>query len=113
MRGLQGTVAATPTGVNSRAMYYLLRYEYVPDIVERRAPFRAEHLSKASELHDRGVIAMAGAAGDPPDHAVFVFATDRRDDVEEFARTDPYVLNGLVTDWRVDPWNVVIGGQGS
>jgi len=26
---------------------------------------------------------------------------------EAFAARDPYVLNGLVTKWRVRPWNVV------
>jgi len=28
---------------------------------------------------------------------------------EDFARTDPYVLNGLITSWRVRPWTVVAG----
>ncbi len=31
--------------------------------------------------------------------------------VEEFARNDPYVLNGLVTRWEVRPWAVVIGDE--
>jgi uncharacterized protein YciI len=91
-------------------MYFILRYEYVPNIVERREPFRAAHLSKLMELHERGEIVMAGAAGDPPDHAVIVFRVTDRSAVEAFARSDPYVLNGLVTTWRVDPWNVVVGG---
>jgi uncharacterized protein len=29
---------------------------------------------------------------------------------ENFARTDPYVKQGLVKSWRVKPWNVVVGG---
>ncbi|MEZ5294065.1 MAG: hypothetical protein R2745_23485 [Vicinamibacterales bacterium] len=28
---------------------------------------------------------------------------------EEFAKHDPYVLNGLVTRWRVRTWNTVAG----
>jgi uncharacterized protein YciI len=31
--------------------------------------------------------------------------------VEEFARADPYVTSGLVSSWRVRPWNVVVGGE--
>jgi hypothetical protein len=26
---------------------------------------------------------------------------------EDFARRDPYVVNGLITRWVVRPWNVV------
>jgi hypothetical protein len=29
---------------------------------------------------------------------------------EEFARNDPYVKAGLIKDWSVRPWTVVIGG---
>lgn len=33
-----------------------------------------------------------------------------RDAVAEgFVRNDPYVVNGLVKEWRVRPWTVVIG----
>ena len=92
-------------------MYYLLRYDYVPDILTRREPHRSGHLSKLHELHGRGVVTMAGAAGDPVDHAVIVFHAESRSVVEDFVRSDPYVLNGLVTNWRIDPWNVVVGGE--
>ena len=90
-------------------MHYLLRYEYVPDILSRREPHRAAHLSSLSDLHKRGIVTHAGAAGDPVDHAVIVFKTDDRTIVDDFVRADPYILNGLVTSWRVDPWNLVIG----
>ena len=30
---------------------------------------------------------------------------------EEFAKNDPYVVNGLVTEWNVRPWTVVFGGE--
>jgi uncharacterized protein YciI len=48
---------------------------------------------------------MAGPLGDPPHGAVIVF----RDQAvaEAFAQADPYVINGLVTNWRVDLWAVV------
>jgi len=38
-----------------------------------------------------------------------VFRADNADAAERFARADPYVMQGLVTGWRVRPWNVVIG----
>ena len=90
-------------------MYSLLFYDYVDDIVERRAPFRQEHLALAGEAHRRGVLLMAGALTEPVDGAVFVFTTDDRSVVENFVSTDPYVREGLVTAWHIRPWNVVIG----
>ena len=92
-------------------MFYVLQYDYVPDIVERRGPFRAEHLSLAGELLASGVLRMAGAWADPVDGAQFIFQTDDRSLIEAFVERDPYVLNGLVTAWRIREWNVVVGGE--
>ena len=90
-------------------MYSLLFYDYVDNIVERRAPFREEHLALAGEMHERGVLLMAGALTEPVDGAVLVFTTDDRSVVENFVARDPYVRNGLVTSWRIRSWNVVLG----
>jgi uncharacterized protein len=46
---------------------------------------------------------------DPVDGAVLLFAGESRRVAEEFARADPYVLNGLVTRWRVREWSTVAG----
>ena len=90
--------------------YWLLVYEYVEDYVERRAPFRQAHLELAHHAHDRGELVMAGALADEPYGAVFVFGADEASVAEDFARTDPYVNEGVVTSWRVRGWNVVVGG---
>ncbi|MGH3548483.1 MAG: YciI-like protein [Pseudonocardiaceae bacterium] len=90
-------------------MHSLLFYDYVEDIVERRAPFREAHLALVSEAHERGVLLMAGALAEPVDGAVFVFTTDDRSVVENIVASDPYVREGLVKAWRIRPWNVVIG----
>lgn len=94
-----------------RAMHWLLLYDYVDDIVERRAPFREAHLALARRAHERGTLLLAGALADPVDGAVFVFTTDDRSVAEQFVRSDPYVEEGLVTAWTIRPWNVVIGGE--
>lgn len=89
-------------------MYSLLLYDYVADVLERRGPFRDEHLSLVRSAHDEGVLYMAGALADPVDGAVFVFSTDDRSVVEDFVTRDPYVREGLVTSWRIRAWNVVV-----
>jgi uncharacterized protein YciI len=91
-------------------MYYLLIYHTVEGYVERRAPYRAEHLGYSNAAHARGELFMGGALGDPPDTAILIFRADTPSVAEEFARNDPYVKAGLIRDWSVRPWTVVIGG---
>src|SRR5712664_3526621 len=91
--------------------YYALFYELVDDMVNRRAPFREEHLRLARESRERGELVLGGALAEPVDRALLVFHVDERSKVESFARKDPYVLNGLATKWEVRPWNVVVGNE--
>jgi uncharacterized protein YciI len=85
----------------------ILFYEYVRDVLERRAPYREEHLERIHAARADGRIVMAGALGNPPHGAVLVFGDIEREQVEAFARDDPYVQSGLVTDWRIESLNVV------
>jgi uncharacterized protein YciI len=90
-------------------MHQLLLYDVVPNYVERRAAFRAEHLALAKAALDRGELVLGGALADPVDGAVLVFRGDSPAAAEAFARADPYVRNGLVTRWRVRAWYTVVG----
>jgi uncharacterized protein YciI len=91
-------------------MYFALVYEeVVARYAERRAPFREEHLGLLREAHARGELVMAGALDDPPNGALLIFRSASPDVADAFARRDPYVTNGVVTRWRVRPWNVVVG----
>ncbi len=90
--------------------YYMLIYKTVDNYVEKRAPFRSEHLSYAEAFRARGELFMGGALADPADTAILVFKAASRAVVEDFARNDPYVRAGLIMEWSVRPWAVVIGG---
>lgn len=90
-------------------MYYALFYDVVDDMVTKRAPYRDEHLRLIREAHARGEIVMAGAVGDPPDGALLVFRAASPEVADAFARDDPYVKQGLVTNWKVKPWTLVAG----
>src|SRR5258708_14747037 len=91
--------------------YYALFYELVDDMVNRRVPFREEHLRLARESRERGELVLAGALTDPVDRALLVFHVDDKSKVEASARKDPYVVNGLAKKWEVRPWNVVVGND--
>lgn len=81
--------------------------------MQRRSPYREEHLRLGREAHRRGELVLAGALSDPADRALLVFRAPKRSVVEDFVRNDPYVINGLVTRWEVRPWTVVIGNEPS
>jgi uncharacterized protein YciI len=92
-------------------MHYLLIYDLSPDYMERRGTFRAEHLKLAWQAHDRGELVLGGALGDPVDGAAALFKGDSPAAAEAFAAADPYVKNGLVVRWRVQPWTTVVGRE--
>ncbi|CAH0478766.1 unnamed protein product [Peronospora belbahrii] len=107
--------AATSSSLLSRAMsivtdkkYYILRYEYVSDILDRRGPFRAEHLERAVNAKRDGHVIMGGALVNPPDAGVFIFNVEDKEVIENFAKSDPYVVNNLVTSYSIREWTVVV-----
>ncbi|HEY7290035.1 MAG TPA: YciI-like protein [Vicinamibacterales bacterium] len=89
--------------------HYLLFYDVVDDFVAKRQPFREVHLAKVRGAHERAELILAGALADPTDSAVLLFRAESSAPIEAFAKTDPYVLNGLVTRWRVREWKTVVG----
>jgi uncharacterized protein len=90
-------------------MHYLLFYDYVPDIIERRGPHRAAHIAHARAAEGRGELILAGALANPLDGGVLLFRGDSPTAAETFAQVDPYVVNGLVARWRVREWTTVVG----
>ena len=93
--------------------HYLLIYEVVPDYVERRDRLRQAHLRLGWEAAKRGELLLGGALADPVDGAILLFQGDSAEVAEKFARSDPYVREGLVTRWKVREWTTVVGPQAS
>ena len=78
-------------------------YEMAPDALSKVATHFPAHRARLDEFYARGVIFAAGPLGNPPEGAMAVFTT--REAAEEFIRGDPFVLNGLVSKWRLVEWN--------
>ena len=91
--------------------HYILFYKTVENYIEKRAPFREEHLRLAQEAREAGQLIMAGALAEPADGAVLIFKGESPGIAESFAKNDPYVKNGLIAEWSVRPWTVVIGNS--
>jgi uncharacterized protein YciI len=85
-------------------MKYVLTYESPAnlDMDLVRAHFEA-HRARWQVFREQGTLLLIGSFADPREGAMGVFTTHEA--AEEFATSDPFVLNGLVAAWRVTPWN--------
>jgi uncharacterized protein YciI len=96
-----------PGGSLPRVARFILFYDYVDNMAERRVPHREAHLARLQEWKADGRIMLAGALGNPPHGAAIVFDVDDPQEIERFADEDPYTLAELVTARRVEPWTLV------
>lgn len=65
----------------------------------------AEHLHNSKQLHQQGSLLMAGAFLDRPDQPLCTMGVlTSYEEARRYAETDPFVLAGLVEDWRIREW---------
>lgn len=92
------------------ATQYLLRYDYIPDVLDKRGPYREGHLNLAKELIAEGTCLSGGPTGEVgmevPKGALFIFTTSEA--AKLFVDQDPYVSAGIVTGHSIEEWNVVV-----
>lgn len=92
--------------------HYLLIYAYAPDYIERRAAYRPAHLALANASAARDQLQLGGAVpDDDPPFGLLLFKGETQQVAEDFARADPYVIEGVVTGWRVREWITVVGAD--
>ncbi len=89
--------------------HFVLFYDYPADFRERRAPHRAAHIALANASTARGELQLGGAFTDDPPKGMLLFKAESAAVAEDFARADPYVVNGVVKSWRVREWVTVVG----
>jgi uncharacterized protein len=89
-------------------MHYLLFYEKVPDHETREGPLRDAHRDHVFAAIRRGDVVLAGSLADPTDGtALLLFRGHNPDAAVTFARSDPYVLDGVVCRWWVREWQTI------
>lgn len=89
-------------------MKAVLLYHSAPDVLAMAQLHFAAHQARFQAFHARGELLAIGPFADPRDGALAVFRT--RAAAEEFAREDPFVVNGVVARWEVKEWNEVLLG---
>jgi uncharacterized protein YciI len=87
-------------------MKYVMVYETAPNGLEKARENYPAHRARLDEFHAQGTLIMAGPLI-PPDHgALGIFTT--REAAQAFIDGDPFVLNGVVGQWRIEEWNEVL-----
>ncbi len=86
-------------------MKYVLSYPAPSDMTRVRELFPA-HRAAWKAFQDRGELLMIGPFADPQQGAMGIFTT--REAAEAFVRSDPFVLEGVVTHWEIKEWREAI-----
>jgi len=69
-----------------------------------------EHVARSRRWHAEGRLLMAGAFGDRAGEPMQTMAVVRtRQDAEEFATGDPFVVAGTARVTAVRPWDDILG----
>ena len=88
-------------------MKYVLLYESADDVATQAPLHAAAHREHWHPFRERGELLLIGPFGDPQSQgAMAVFRT--REAAEEFARGDPFVVNGVVRSWEVREWDEAV-----
>jgi uncharacterized protein YciI len=90
-------------------VYYVVfcttAYASFDDALTRDPATIAAHLARSQELHDLGVLVLAGAFLDQPQEPLSTMAVlTTREAAEDYVRGDPFVIKGMVTQWTIRAW---------
>jgi uncharacterized protein YciI len=88
-------------------MKYVLIYDSADDVAQTAPVHFAAHRARWKDFQADGTLLLIGPYSDQSG-ALAVFTT--RAAAEEFARSDPFVLNGVVRGWSVKEWAEALGG---
>jgi hypothetical protein len=89
---------------------YVVFYESADDVASKANEHFPAHSARLEESHSRGDLLMVGTFEDPQENGSMSIFTSR-DAAEEFAKGDPFVLNGVVRGWKILEWNEVLAPQ--
>jgi uncharacterized protein YciI len=87
---------------------YMLTYTYAPEMAERRAPHRADHLAHLNQAKQAGRLSLAGAFNDPVDGALLLVEADNPGEVLAWCSNDPYARAGLIRGVSVRELTVAV-----
>jgi uncharacterized protein len=84
-------------------MKFVLWGTYCADALERRTPFRDEHLAGLQRQKEDGVLLTLGPTADTS-HVFGLYEADDRETVETLVKGDIYWRQGIWTAVEIYPW---------
>jgi uncharacterized protein YciI len=87
-------------------MKVVMVYEVTQEGMAKAKIHYVAHRTRLNEFHARGMLLMAGPYANPAEGAMGIFTS--REAAEEFIEGDPFVINGVVSKWRLCDWNEVL-----
>lgn len=85
---------------------FILWGTYCENALEKRSPYRADHLAGLTAQKESGVLIALGPTVD--NSKVFgIYEAEAEAIVRELIENDPYWQNGIWTDYEIHPWNQV------
>lgn len=84
-------------------MRFVVWGTYCDDVLEKRAPFRQEHLDGLQRQKDAGLLITLGPTADT--RFVFgIYEAEGAEQVEQLLHADVYWREGIWTALQVHPW---------
>jgi uncharacterized protein YciI len=84
-------------------MKFVLWGTYCADVLEKRTPFREEHLSGLRRQKEAGVLLTIGPTQDIS-HVFGLYEAGSQEEVEALVKGDVYWREGIWTAVTVHPW---------
>jgi uncharacterized protein YciI len=88
---------------------YVLFYESSDDVRSKAPRHFPAHVARWKAFQDDGTLLMIGTFANPQEEGSMAIFTSR-DAAEAFAKSDPFILNGVVRAWSIREWNEAIAG---
>lgn len=91
-------------------MPYVITFHDEPDVLERKRTLRAVHLEYVSSQATR-IIASGGLFPDDDDFptgGLIILDTDVRQEAIDYIENDPFFLNGVFEEYKIDKWKKFI-----
>jgi uncharacterized protein YciI len=84
-------------------MKFVLWGTYCANVLERRTPYREEHLAGLQRLKDQGVLLTLGPT-EGCTHVFGIFEAADQATVEQLVKGDVYWRQGIWTAVEIHPW---------
>ena len=84
-------------------MRFVLWGTYCENALQKRAPFREEHLRGLQQQKDDGLLITLGPT-EGSSHVFVIYEAESQQQVEQLLHNDVYWRNGIWTALQVYPW---------